>query len=60
MSHGCPSATHHAAAGIQHKAINPIELAMQAVQHMQNRFYKDFPPLPEEVGRRRVGGRAQL
>jgi hypothetical protein len=23
---------------------------MQAVLHMQNRFYKDFPPLPEEVG----------
>lgn len=35
--------------GLPHKAINPIELAMAATQHMQARFYEDFPPHKEEA-----------
>ncbi|PSR93532.1 Acetylornithine deacetylase [Actinidia chinensis var. chinensis] len=34
--------------GLAHKAINPLELAMEAVKEMQLRFYKDFPPHPKE------------
>ncbi len=26
------------------QAINPMEMAMEALCHMQTRFYKDFPP----------------
>ncbi|EFJ48310.1 hypothetical protein VOLCADRAFT_81178 [Volvox carteri f. nagariensis] len=35
--------------GLPHKSINPIELAMAAVQYMQDRFYADFPAHPEEA-----------
>ncbi|GLC37544.1 hypothetical protein PLESTB_001759000 [Pleodorina starrii] len=35
--------------GLPHKSINPIELAMAAVQYMQDRFYADFPPHAEEA-----------
>ncbi|EEF42427.1 acetylornithine deacetylase [Ricinus communis] len=34
--------------GLAHKAINALELAMDALQEMQSRFYKDFPPHPRE------------
>lgn len=34
--------------GLAHKAINPIELAMEALKVMQSRFYEDFPPHPKE------------
>jgi len=34
--------------GFPNKAINPIELGMEAVKHMQERFYKDFPAHPKE------------
>ncbi|KAI4303317.1 hypothetical protein MLD38_038963 [Melastoma candidum] len=34
--------------GLAHKAINPIELAMEAVKEIQTRFYRDFPPHPKE------------
>ncbi|KAH6774081.1 Peptidase M20/M25/M40 family protein [Perilla frutescens var. frutescens] len=34
--------------GLAHKAINPLELAMEALKVMQLRFYKDFPPHPKE------------
>ncbi|KAF2308796.1 hypothetical protein GH714_019597 [Hevea brasiliensis] len=30
--------------GLSHKAINPLELAMEALKVIQSRFYKDFPP----------------
>lgn len=35
--------------GLPHKAVNPIELAMDAVAEMQRRFYQDFAPHPEEA-----------
>ncbi|XP_019190972.1 PREDICTED: acetylornithine deacetylase [Ipomoea nil] len=34
--------------GLAHKAINPLELAMEALKEIQLRFYKDFPPHPKE------------
>ncbi|GKU95743.1 hypothetical protein SLEP1_g9066 [Rubroshorea leprosula] len=34
--------------GLAHKAINPLELAMEALKEIQQRFYKDFPPHPQE------------
>ncbi|KAL6349335.1 hypothetical protein AAG906_033991 [Vitis piasezkii] len=34
--------------GLPHKAINPLELAMDAVKEIQLRFYRDFPPHPKE------------
>ncbi|XP_059442642.1 acetylornithine deacetylase [Corylus avellana] len=34
--------------GLAHKAINPLELAMEALKEMQSRFYRDFPPHPKE------------
>lgn len=30
------------------KAINPMELAMDALKEIQSRFYRDFPPHPQE------------
>ncbi|PIA39925.1 hypothetical protein AQUCO_02600400v1 [Aquilegia coerulea] len=30
------------------EAINPLELAMEALQEIQLRFYRDFPPHPKE------------
>ncbi|MEW5309948.1 MAG: hypothetical protein WDW38_001788 [Sanguina aurantia] len=35
--------------GLPDKAINPMELAMEACSHMQSRFYRDYPPHPEEA-----------
>ncbi|KAL5724360.1 acetylornithine deacetylase [Ranunculus cassubicifolius] len=34
--------------GLAHKAINPMELVMEALKEIQLRFYKDFPPHPKE------------
>lgn len=34
--------------GLAHKAINPLELAMEALKEIQSRFYRDFPPHPQE------------
>ncbi|CAK9152720.1 unnamed protein product [Ilex paraguariensis] len=34
--------------GLAHKAINPLELAMEVLKDIQVRFYKDFPPHPKE------------
>jgi len=34
--------------GLPHKAINSIELAMDAVSHIQKRFYHDFPACEQE------------
>jgi len=34
--------------GLPHKAINPIELAMDALTHLQKRFYQDFPTCEQE------------
>ncbi|PNW87021.1 hypothetical protein CHLRE_02g105500v5 [Chlamydomonas reinhardtii] len=34
--------------GLPHKSINPLELAMSSLAYMQQRFYADFPPHPEE------------
>ncbi|OIW10884.1 hypothetical protein TanjilG_27830 [Lupinus angustifolius] len=34
--------------GLVHKAINSLELAMEALKEIQLRFYKDFPPHPQE------------
>ena len=31
-----------------HQAINPLELAMEAMAKVQSRFYADFPAHPEE------------
>ncbi len=35
--------------GLPHKSVNPIELGMEALAHLQRRFYEEFPPHPEEV-----------
>lgn len=34
--------------GLPHKAINPVELAMDAISDIQQRFYIDYGPHPEE------------
>ncbi|KAK8626264.1 hypothetical protein V6N13_133915 [Hibiscus sabdariffa] len=34
--------------GLAHKAINALELGMEALKEIQIRFYKDFPPHPNE------------
>ncbi|KAK4422943.1 Acetylornithine deacetylase [Sesamum alatum] len=34
--------------GLAHKAINPLELAMEALKEIQSRFYRDFPPHQSE------------
>jgi acetylornithine deacetylase len=34
--------------GMADKAINALELAMEAVRLIQSRFYQDFPPHPDE------------
>jgi len=34
--------------GLPHLAINPIELAMETMSHIQKRFYMSYPPHPEE------------
>ncbi|PPD79570.1 hypothetical protein GOBAR_DD23508 [Gossypium barbadense] len=34
--------------GLPHKAINALELGMEALKEIQLRFYKDFPPHPDE------------
>lgn len=34
--------------GLPHKALNALELAMEALKEIQTRFYKDFPPHPKE------------
>ncbi|KAG4973110.1 hypothetical protein JHK87_029931 [Glycine soja] len=34
--------------GLAHKAINALELAMDALKEIQLRFYSDFPPHPQE------------
>nr|DAD47504.1 TPA_asm: hypothetical protein HUJ06_017441 [Nelumbo nucifera] len=34
--------------GLAHKAINPLELAMEALKEIQLRFYRDFPQHPKE------------
>ncbi|MQL88898.1 hypothetical protein Taro_021462 [Colocasia esculenta] len=35
--------------GLAHKAINPLELSMEALKEIQLRFYRDFPPHPKET-----------
>ena len=35
--------------GLPNKAINPIELCMEAFLEMQRRFYAEFPEHPEEA-----------
>ncbi|KAJ7952679.1 acetylornithine deacetylase [Quillaja saponaria] len=35
--------------GLAHKAINPLELAMESLKEIQSRFYRDFPPHPREL-----------
>ncbi|GBG90733.1 hypothetical protein CBR_g51240 [Chara braunii] len=34
--------------GLPHKAINPMEMTMEALNVIQSRFYKDFGPHPKE------------
>ncbi|KAK1273950.1 hypothetical protein QJS04_geneDACA012123 [Acorus gramineus] len=34
--------------GLAHKAINPLEMAMEALKDIQLRFYRDFAPHPKE------------
>jgi acetylornithine deacetylase len=34
--------------GLPHKGINSLELAMEAMAHIQSNFYKDYPAHPEE------------
>ena len=31
--------------GLPHKGINSIELGMEAIAYVQNKFYQDFPPV---------------
>ncbi|XP_065912239.1 uncharacterized protein [Dysidea avara] len=34
--------------GLPHKGVNSVELAMDAVTHIQKRFYQEYPPHPSE------------
>ncbi|CAN6985994.1 hypothetical protein IGI04_000877 [Brassica rapa subsp. trilocularis] len=34
--------------GLAHKAINAMELGMEGLKEIQSRFYRDFPPHPQE------------
>jgi acetylornithine deacetylase len=34
--------------GLAHKGINALELGMEAIKEIQGRFYKAFPPHPDE------------
>ncbi|KNA16429.1 hypothetical protein SOVF_089010 [Spinacia oleracea] len=34
--------------GLPHKAVNAMEMTMEALKEIQLRFYKDFPPHPKE------------
>ncbi|MHC4821914.1 MAG: M20/M25/M40 family metallo-hydrolase, partial [Planctomycetota bacterium] len=34
--------------GMPDKAVNALELGMEVVRHIQDRFYDDFPPHPDE------------
>lgn len=34
--------------GFPHKTVNPLELVMEALKEIQSRFYRDFPPHPQE------------
>ena len=34
--------------GLPHKGVNAIELAMDACSYLQQRFFEDFPRLPQE------------
>ena len=31
--------------GLPHKGINSLELGMEAIAYIQNKFYQDFPPV---------------
>ena len=31
--------------GLPHKGINSLELGMEAITYVQNKFYQDFPPV---------------
>ncbi|KAL0834163.1 hypothetical protein Bca101_086052 [Brassica carinata] len=35
--------------GLAHKAINAMELGMEGLKEIQSRFYRDFPPHPQEI-----------
>jgi acetylornithine deacetylase len=35
--------------GLPHQAVNPMEMAMEAVKYCQDRFYADFPPHEDEA-----------
>jgi len=35
--------------GLPHKTVNPIELGMEALKAIQDRFYRDFPAHPAEA-----------
>lgn len=35
--------------GLPHKSINPLELLMDAVLEIQQRFYRDFPAHQQET-----------
>ena len=35
--------------GLPHKGINPIEMGSEALKIIQDRFYADFPPHPDEA-----------
>ena len=52
--------------GLPHKGINSLELGMEAIAYVQNKFYQDFPPVSFSinsglafclVGRKGEGGR---
>jgi len=34
--------------GLPHQAINPLEMVMEGLSNLQQRFYRDFPPHPLE------------
>ena len=31
--------------GLPHKGINSLELGMEAIAYVQNKFYQDYPPV---------------
>ena len=37
--------------GLPHKGINSLELGMEAIAYIQNKFYQDFPPVSFNMDR---------
>ena len=41
--------------GLPHKGINSLELAMEAIAYIQNKFYLEYPPVSLSIEFRTIG-----